>query len=236
MGSDVESLNAKMSAGMGSFATYIRILMAGNPPKELSKKLELITDNVNDIFKVIAEVNLQVRDSAVIKEKEKKANTLERIIATEYLKEETSKNVLGKPEQEMIWIVAATKGVNQLIAITKESATELKDIVLETVNAGTLGRIAALLKTTKQKIDAAAGGLNAIAQELTKKEKAGKDQAQQVAIIAAIKTQGEKLEQEINGVEQKLEQEITGLKQEIARLSDLLTQFLASQQNKEGNK
>jgi hypothetical protein len=58
-----------------------------------------------------------------------------------------------------------------------------------------------------------------------------------------IKQLEQKLEQEITGVKQEMKQEITGVKQEItgvrqkiSGLSDLLTQFLASQQNKEENK
>jgi hypothetical protein len=262
----IEALNSvyKFSGSIGG-------IMPNYVPDGLSKGFALITKDIKKVYLINEEMEKQVRDSAVIKEKEKEVNTLERIIATEYLKEETSKNVLEWSEQEMVRIEAATKGVNQLIAITKESATELKDIVLETVNAGTLDRIAALLNTTKQKMDAAAGGLNAIAYELAKKEKAEKEQAKQAAIIDGVIqaqaitivptldsiTENQKviaedqttmkerlvgddetiikhvapsditrLEQKITELEQKLEQKITGL-------SDLLTQFLEMQQNKE---
>jgi hypothetical protein len=44
------------------------------------------------------------------------------------------------------------------------------------------------------------------------------------------------VEQEITGVKQEMKQEMIEVEQKISRLSDLLTQFLASQQNKEGNK
>jgi hypothetical protein len=200
-------------------------------PDWLSKGLALITDGIETVYLINERMEKQVRSSVVISKKKRKArvNALEKIIATEYLDEGISKNVSGRSENEMVRIETATKGVNQLISITKESATELKDIVLGTVGIGALGRIVALSNKTKQRIGVAAEKLNAIAHGLIKKEEDEKEQAKQ----AAIKAQGDKLEQEITGLKQEITELKQEMKQEMTKLSEMLAKFLEMQQNKE---